>query len=74
MKTSNFDNVEIRVVFENKITKNNSITKNEKFEQIDDEVIQKHIKSFFFSSVSNNTNRKNFLRICRIANFVDYKV
>ena len=63
MKTSKFNDVEIRIVFENTITENNSITKNKKFEQIDDEVIQKHIKSFFFNNINNSTNRKNFLRI-----------
>ena len=47
---------------------------NKEFEQIDNEIIQKHIKNFFFSNVNNNTHRKNFLRICRIVNFIDYKV
>ena len=74
MKTSKFDDVETQAAFENRITENNSITKNKKFEQIDDEVIKKHIKNFFFNSVANSTHRKNSLRICRIANFVDYKV
>ena len=74
MKTLKFDNVEIRTVFENKKVEKNSITENEKFEQIGDETIQKHIKNSFFSSVSNSIRRKNFLRICRIVNLVDYKV
>ena len=74
MKTSKFNDVETRIVFKNKMIENNSITKNKKFEQIDDEVIQKHIKNSSFSSVSNSTNRKNSLRICRIANSVDYEV
>ena len=74
MKISKFDNVETRTVSKNRVIEDSSITKNEKFEQIGDEVIQKHIKSFSFSNVSNNTNRKNLLRICRIVNSVDYKV
>ena len=74
MKTSKFDNVETRIAFKNRMTENNSITKNEKFKQIGDEAIQKHIKSSSFSNVSNNTHRKNFLHICRIVNFVDYEV
>ena len=39
VKTSKFDNVETRIVFKNRLIKNNSITKNKKFEQIDDKVI-----------------------------------
>ena len=74
VKTSKFDDIETRIVSENKITENNSITKNKKFEQIDGEVIQKYIKKIFFSSVSNNTHQKNSLRICRIVNSVDYEV
>ena len=53
---------------------NNSITKNKKFKQIDDEIIQKHIKSFFFSNINNNTRRKFFLRICQIVNSVNYEI
>ena len=72
MKISKFNNVETRVAFENKVVENNSIT-SEKFKQINDEIIQKHIKNFFLSSVSNNTHRKIFLRICRIVNPIDYE-
>ena len=74
MKTSKFNDVETRAAFKNKVTKNNSMTKNKKSKQTGDETIQKHIKSSFFSNVNNNTYRKNFLRICRIVNFVDYEI
>ena len=68
-----FNDIETSAAFENKKTKRNAITKNEKFKQIDNETIQKHIKKFSFNSVNNNTNRKNFLRICKIANSINYK-
>ena len=50
------------------------MTENDEFERIDDEMISKHIKKTFFNNVNNNTNKRNFLRICRIVNFVDYQV
>ena len=62
------------LIDKNKKVKKNSITKNNEFEQIDNETILKHIKIFFFNSVNNNTNKKFFLRICRIVNFVDYQI
>ena len=49
MKISKFNDVKIWTVFKNKVIENNSIIKNKKFEQIDDEIIQKHIKSFFLT-------------------------
>ena len=64
VKTLKFNNVETQIVFENKIIENNSITKNKKFKQINDEIIQKYIKNFFFNNVNNSTHRKFFLRIC----------
>ena len=74
VKTSKIDDVETRAAFENRVTKNNSVTENKKFEQIGDETIQKHIKSSFFNNVNNSTRRKNLLRICRIVNSVDYEI
>ena len=74
MKTSKFNDVEIRAAFKNTVIENNSITKNKKFKQTDDEAIQKHIKSSFFNNVNNSTHQKNPLRICRIVNSVDYEV
>ena len=74
MKISTFNNVKTSIVFENKKTKKNAITKNKKFKQIDDKTIQKHIKIFFFNNVNNNTNQKNSLRICKIVNSIDYKI
>ena len=74
MKILTFNDVETLIVFKNKKTKRNTIIKNKKFEQSDDETTQKHIKNFFFNNVSNNTNRKNFLRIYKIVNLINYKV
>ena len=39
MKISKFNNIEIQIVFKDTIIENNSITKNKKFEQIDDKII-----------------------------------
>ena len=49
VKTLKFKNVEIRTVFKNTIIENNSITKNKKLEQINNEIIQKHIKNFLLT-------------------------
>ena len=74
MKILTFNDIETLIVFKNKKVKRNTITKNKKFKQIDDKTIQKHIKKFFFNNVNNNTSRKNFLRICKIVNSINYKV
>ena len=74
MKTTIFNNVNTTIVSKNQKIERNTITKNQKFEQIDNEIIQKYIKKFFFNNVNNNTRRKNSLRICKIVNFVDYKI
>ena len=61
------------LIDENEKIEKNSMIKNDEFERVDDETTSKHIKKIFFSNISNNTNKKNFLRICRIVNFVDYQ-
>ena len=52
------------LINENKKIEKNSKTKNNEFEQIDNETTSKHIKKVFFNNVNNNTSKKNFLRIC----------
>ena len=52
------------LINENKKIKKNLITKNNKFERVNDIATSKYIKKVFFNNVSNNTNKKNFLRIC----------
>ena len=70
VKTSAFSDV---LIDENRKTERNSMIENNEFERVDDEATSKHIKKAFFSSVSNSTSRKIFLRICRVVNFVDYQ-
>ena len=70
VKITTFNDV---LIDENKEIEKNSMIENDEFERVDDEMISEHIKKIFFSNVSNNTNKKNSLRICRIVNFVDYQ-
>ena len=60
------------LIDENRKTERNSMIENDEFERVDDETISKHIKKISVS-VSNITNKKNFLRICRVINSVDYQ-
>ena len=73
METTISNNVNITTALENQEVERNMMMKNQKFEQIDNKIIQKHIKKSFFSNVNNNTRRKNSLRICKIVNSVNYK-
>ena len=59
---------------ENEKAEKNSMTRNNEFKRVDDETTSKHIKKIFFNSVNNSTNKKNFLRICRIVNFINYQI
>ena len=70
VKISTFNNV---LIDENKKIERNSITRNDEFERVGDETTLKHIKKIFFSNVNNSTNKRNFLRFCRIVNFIDYQ-
>ena len=70
VKITTFSDV---LIDENKEIEKNSMIENDEFERVDDEMISEHIKKIFFSSVSNSTNKKNSLRICRIINSIDYQ-
>ena len=74
VKTSTSNNVEISIVIENQKIEKNAMTKNQKFERVIEKTTRKHIKKSFFNDVNNNTIKKNFFRICRIINFVNYQI
>ena len=73
MKTVKISSINDVLIDENKKAERNSMIRNDEFERVDDETTSKHIKKTFFSSVNNSTNKKNSLRICRIANSVNYQ-
>ena len=60
------------LIDENKKIEKNSMIENDEFERVDDEMISEHIEKIFVN-VSNNTSRRNSLRVCRVVNSVDYQ-
>ena len=53
------------------MTKKQKSQQKQKFEQTNDQTNQQHKKTIS-NDIDNNTIKKNFLRICRINNFVNY--
>ena len=50
------------------------MTKNRKFEQIEQITIIQNKKKTFFVNINHNTSRRNFFRICRFIYFVDSQI
>ena len=62
------------IALKNEKIEKNAITKNQKFEQIEQTKIIQNKKKTFFSNVINNTHKKNFFRICRFIHLVDSQI
>ena len=66
VKTSKFNDSNT-IALKNKKVKKNAMTKNKKFEQIEQTtIIQNKIKTFFNNVNNNITSKRNFFRICRL--------
>ena len=75
VKISEFNAANASIVLKNEKTEKNAMTKNQKFEQIEQTTIVQNKEKAFFNSVSNNiTSRKNFIRICRFIHSIDIQV
>ena len=61
------------LIDENKKIERNSMIENDEFERVDDETTSEHIEKISVN-VSNITNKRNSLRVCRVVNSIDYQV
>ena len=66
MKISEFSAANVSIVLKNEKLKKNAMTENRKSEQIEQMTVTQNKKKTFFVNVDNNTNKRNFLRICRL--------
>ena len=71
-------NVSNSIILKNEKIERNAITKNQKFEQIEQieqtTIVQDKKKTFFSSVNSNITSKKNFFRICRLIHSVNTQI